>query len=179
MIGGDFEVIRVRDKGPGINEKNSFASPTPIVGGDRIYVHFGFYGTACVSAGGELLWRQTLKYEPQHGPGGSPVLFEDLLIFSCDGFDVQFVVALDSATGKIRWKTARGKGNQAYTTPLLIEVDGKPQVISPGAIALTHTIHAVARNSGSSSMAMDSPTSRQRFTRTGSSTFVLDSFSRC
>ena len=133
VIGGDFEVIRVRDTGPGINGKNSFASPTAIVSGDRIYVHFGFYGTACVSSAGEVLWKQTLRYEPQHGPGGSPVLFEDLLIFSCDGFDVQFVVALDAATGKIRWKTARGKGNQAYTTPLLIEVNGKPQVISPGA----------------------------------------------
>lgn len=133
VAGGDFEVFRIRDKGPGLNEKNSFASPTAVVRGDRIYVHFGFYGTACVSAAGNVLWNQTLRYEPQHGPGGSPVLFEDLLIISCDGFDVQFVVALDAASGKIRWKTARGKGTQAYTTPLLIEVDGKPQVISPGA----------------------------------------------
>ena len=131
-IDGDFEVIRVRDKGPGINAKNSFASPTAIVSGERIYVHFGFYGTACVSATGDVLWKQTLKYEPQHGPGGSPILFENLLIVSCDGFDVQFVAALDTETGKIRWKTPRGRGNQAYTTPLLIEVDGKPQVISPG-----------------------------------------------
>jgi len=143
-IGGDFEVMRVRDKGPGLNEKNSFASPTAIVRGNRIYVHFGFYGTACVSSTGDVLWKQTLRYEPQHGPGGSPVLFEDLLIFSCDGFDVQFVVALDRETGKIRWKTARGKGNQAYTTPLLIEVEGKPQVISPGA----HRAYAYDPRSG-------------------------------
>jgi len=127
------EVFRVNDVGPGIHKKNSFASPSAIVQGDKIYVHFGFYGTACVSTKGEILWKQTLKYEPQHGPGGSPVLFEDLLIISCDGFDAQFVVALDAATGKIRWKTPRGKGNQAYTTPLLIDVAGTPQVISPGA----------------------------------------------
>jgi len=127
------EVFRVNDVGPGIHKKNSFASPSAIVQGDKVYVHFGFYGTACVSTKGEILWKQTLKYEPQHGPGGSPVLFEDLLIISCDGFDAQFVVALDAATGKIRWKTPRGKGNQAYTTPLLIDVAGTPQVISPGA----------------------------------------------
>ncbi|MFN0103426.1 MAG: PQQ-binding-like beta-propeller repeat protein [Bryobacteraceae bacterium] len=129
----DTEVFRVGDLGPGIHAKNSFASPTAIVRDDRIYVHYGFYGTACLNAKGEILWKQTLKYEPQHGPGGSPALFEDLLIISCDGFDAQFVVALDTATGKIRWKTPRGKGNQAYTTPLLIDVDGRPQVISPGA----------------------------------------------
>ncbi len=129
----DTEVFRVKDKGPGIHKKNSFASPTAIVRGDRIWVHYGFYGTACLSATGDILWKQTLKYEPQHGPGGSPVLFEDLLIISCDGFDAQFVVALDAATGKVRWKTPRGKGNQAYTTPLVIDVAGKPQVVSPGA----------------------------------------------
>lgn len=129
----DTEVIHIGDKGPGIHKKNSFASPTPILMGDRVYVHFGFYGTACVSTKGEILWKQTLKYEPQHGPGGSPALFEDLLIFSCDGFDDQFVVALDAASGKVRWKTRRGKGNQAYTTPLLIDVGGRSQVISPGA----------------------------------------------
>ncbi len=127
------EVFRVKDVGPGIHKKNSFASPSAIVQGDKVFVHFGFYGTACVTSKGDILWKQTLKYEPQHGPGGSPALFEDLLIISCDGFDEQFVVALDAATGKIRWKTARGKGNQAYTTPLIIDVAGKPQVISPGA----------------------------------------------
>jgi outer membrane protein assembly factor BamB len=131
----DTEVFKVSDKGPGIHAKNSFASPTAIVSKDRVYVHFGFYGTACVNAAnGEVVWRQTLKYEPQHGPGGSPVLFEDLLIFSCDGFDAQFVVALDAATGKIRWKTPRGKGNQAYTTPLVIDTASHgTQLISPGA----------------------------------------------
>lgn len=129
----NVEVFRIRDKGPGIHKKNSFASPTAIVDGERIYVHYGFYGTACVNTKGEVLWKQTLKYEPQHGPGGSPSLFEDLLIFSCDGFDAQFVVALDTSTGKIRWKTPRGKGNQAYTTPLVIDVAGKKQVVSPGA----------------------------------------------
>lgn len=129
----DKEVIRVKDQGPGIHAKNSFASPTAIVSGDRVYLHFGFYGTACVNTSGEVLWKQTLKYEPQHGPGGSPVLFEDLLIISCDGFDAQYVVALDAATGKVRWKTPRGKGNQAYTTPLVIDVEGRAQVVSPGA----------------------------------------------
>lgn len=129
----DKEVFRVSDVGPGIHAKNSFASPTVIVQGDRLFVHFGFYGTACLNTKGEILWKQVLKYEPQHGPGGSPALFEDLLIISCDGFDAQFVVALDAATGKIRWKTPRGKGNQAYTTPLVISVNGQPQVISPGA----------------------------------------------
>lgn len=129
----DRELFRIEDAGPGIHKKNSFASPTPILDGDRVYVHFGFYGTACVSTAGDILWKQTLKYSPQHGPGGSPALADGLLIMSCDGFDHQFVAALDAATGKVRWKTNRGKGSQAYTTPLVIDAAGTSQVISPGA----------------------------------------------
>lgn len=115
------------------NPKNSLASPTPIVEGDRVYVHFGAFGTACITQAGEIVWKTKLEYDNgQHGTGGSPVLYEDLLIISCDGNDVQFVVALDKLTGKVRWKKSR-EGYQAYTTPLIVELAGSPQVISPGA----------------------------------------------
>ena len=112
--------------------KNSHASPTPLVEDGRVYVHFGAHGTACVSTDGKVLWKtQELKYNHRHGPGGSPVLYEDLLILSCDGTDVAFVVALDKQTGQIRWKTPR-EGPMAYSTPLIIKVGGRDQVVSTG-----------------------------------------------
>ena len=115
------------------NPKNSFASPTPVVEGDRVYVHFGAFGTACITQSGEIVWKTKLEYDNgQHGTGGSPVLYNDLLIISCDGNDVQFVVALDKLTGKVRWMKSR-EGYQAYTTPLVVESPGGDQVISPGA----------------------------------------------
>ena len=115
------------------NSKNSFASPTPVIDGDRIYVHFGSYGTACITQSGEVVWKTRLEYDNgQHGTGGSPVLYKDLLIISCDGNDVQFVVALDKVTGKVKWKKTR-EGYQAYTTPLVVSSSGGDQVISPGA----------------------------------------------
>lgn len=115
-----------------LNPKNNPASPTPIVEGERVYVHFGYFGTAAITTAGEIVWTTRLMYEPQHGPGGSPALYEDLLLINCDGFDAQYIVALDKATGKVRWKRNR-KGNQAYTTPLVISVDGADQAISVGA----------------------------------------------
>jgi len=115
------------------NSKNSFASPTPIVEGDHVYLHFGAFGTACITQSGEIVWKTKLEYDNgQHGTGGSPVLYEDLLIVSCDGNDVQFVVALDKLTGKVRWKKSR-EGYQAYTTPLIVKLPTGDQVISPGA----------------------------------------------
>src|SRR4029077_15337643 len=103
----NVEVFHLRETG-NLNPKNNQASPTPIVAGDRVYVHFGALGTAALDAAGSVLWRTTLEYNGvQHGLGGSPVLYDDLLIVSCDGEDVQFVVALDTRSGKVRWKKLR------------------------------------------------------------------------
>jgi len=115
------------------NAKNSFASPTPIIDGDHVYIHFGAFGTACLTQSGEVVWKTELDYDNgQHGTGGSPVLYDDLLIISCDGNDIQYVVALDKLTGKVRWKKSR-EGYQAYTTPLILKLETGDQVISPGA----------------------------------------------
>ena len=128
----NVEVFHLTDPGA-VHQKNSHASPTPILEGDRVYLHFGSHGTACIARSGQIVWKtQELKYYHRHGPGGSPVVCGDLLMVSCDGYDIQFVVALDKRTGKIRWKSPR-KGYQAYTTPLTIQVQGKDQLISPGA----------------------------------------------
>ena len=119
-----FRLSRPRD----INPKNSFASPTPVIEGDRVYVHFGADGTAALTRTGEIVWKTTLPYASQHGAGGSPVVYDDLLIFSCDGHDAAFVVALDKRTGKVRWKTNRRQpADQAYTTPLVIRVGDRDQ----------------------------------------------------
>jgi len=128
----DVEVFRMR--GALLNSKNSHASPTPIVSGDRVYVHFGAEGTAAVSTSGAPIWKTRLSYESQHGNGGSPALAGDLLIVNCDGFDEAFVAAVDVRTGKTRWRTPRPEPHsQAYSTPLAIDVAGQTQVVSVGA----------------------------------------------
>jgi outer membrane protein assembly factor BamB len=117
-----------------INPKNSWASPTPVIEKDRVYVHFGADGTAALNASGTILWKARFDYQSQHGAGGSPIVYGDLLIFSCDGSDVAFVVALDKHTGKVKWKTNRGfPADQAYTTPLVIRAANRDQLISVGA----------------------------------------------
>jgi outer membrane protein assembly factor BamB len=127
------EVFRTRSADP-LNAKNSLASPTPIVEGDRVYVHFGADGTAALTTSGETVWKVRLPYESQHGSGGSPVLYGDLLIFSADGSDRAFVIALEKQTGKTRWKTSRRQpSDQAYSTPLVIRVGDRDEIVSVGA----------------------------------------------
>ena len=120
--------------------ENSHASATPILEGDRLYVHFGNQGTACLTTAGEVLWTtRELQYFPQHGNGGSPASFEDLLIICCDGRGKQFVTALEKKTGKPRWtvnRDAKATKGFSFCTPLIIDVDGQPQAICPGSSAV-------------------------------------------
>lgn len=132
----DIEVFHKETLGK-INGKNSHASPTPILEGERVYLHYGTHGTACLSTDGNILWKTTLEYNHGHGPAGSPTLWGDLLIISCDGRSDQFIVALDKRTGKIVWKRDRTDGRHAYSTPLVIQVNGKSQVVSTGGDCVT------------------------------------------
>lgn len=121
---------------PGIHSKNSHASPTPIVHGSRLYLHFGHQGTACVTLDGEVLWKNdSLSYPPVHGNGGSPAVADDHLIFSRDGADISQITALDANTGEIAWQTERNIAAQkrfSFCTPLLITANDRQQLILPG-----------------------------------------------
>ncbi len=124
-----------------IHATNSFASPTPTLHDGRVYCHFGTYGTWCLDAQtGETVWENRIPLIHSVGPGSSPVLVRNRLLLVCDGVDDQFIVALDPATGKQLWRTERppmrapdGDQQKAYSTPLLITVDGREQAVIPGA----------------------------------------------
>jgi outer membrane protein assembly factor BamB len=137
MILKSVEVFRqAAATSPRIHSKNSHASPTPVIEGDRIYVHFGHQGTGCYTLSGQPVWKNdTIRYEPQHGNGGSPVLSGDKLIFSCDGAADPFIIALHKDSGEVAWKTPRptdATKTFSFSTPLLIDVNGQLQLISPG-----------------------------------------------
>ena len=139
-----FQKTLFQQQGPvQMHKKNSHASPTPLVAGDRIFVHFGPHGTACTTLDGEPVWKQTLAYKPVHGNGGSPVLAGDTLIIACDGGDEQYVAGLDCGTGEIVWKTDRDTNPRkgfSFATPLVLPAGrsgtGSDQVICPGSAAV-------------------------------------------
>lgn len=130
------EAVFAPENVAGIHQKNGHASPTPLVEGDRLYVHFGPNGTAALDLSGKVLWRNTdFHYPPVHGSGGSPVLVDDKLIFNCDAEKDPFVVALNKKDGTVAWKVNResdAKKKFSFCTPLLIEVDGHRELISAG-----------------------------------------------
>jgi outer membrane protein assembly factor BamB len=125
------------------HDVNSHASSTPVIEEGRVYVHFGSAGTACIdTASGKILWtRRDLTCDHFRGAGSSPIIYKDLLILTFDGHDQQYVAALNKSDGKTIWKKDRnikyplddGDWKKAYSTPRIVDVKGKPQMVSPSA----------------------------------------------
>lgn len=130
---------------PDYHLTNSYASPTPVIENDRVYVHFGTYGTACIDrTRASVLWqRRDLPCNHFRGPGSSPIVYRNLLIFHMDGFDYQYAIALNKQTGETVWRKEReveyGTDNgdffKAFSTPILISVNGQDQLISPASMS--------------------------------------------
>lgn len=137
----NIELFEINEPEPK-HQLNSYASPTPVISGKQVYCHFGTYGTAALDAEtGSVTWKSDeLHCDHQNGPGSSPIVWNDLLIAHHDGIDEQFVAALHKADGSVAWKqkrtspmNAQKEFRKAYCTPVIVEHDGQPVLISPGA----------------------------------------------
>jgi outer membrane protein assembly factor BamB len=132
---------------------NTHASPTPVIEQGRVYITFGAPGTACIDTKTfKVVWeRRDIECNHFRGAGSSPIIFRDLLIMHFDGSDQQFVIALDKRTGKTVWQTKRsidfqdldkngkpaaeGDMRKAFSTPHVVQINGRWELISLGAKA--------------------------------------------
>jgi outer membrane protein assembly factor BamB len=133
---------------------NSYASPTPVIEGERLYVTFGTAGTACIGTlSGDVLWnRRDIECNHFRGAGSSPIIHGELIFLNFDGSDHQFVVALNKKTGATAWQVPRsidyrdldasgkpqvdGDYRKAFATCQVIEWDGAALLLSQGSKAL-------------------------------------------
>ena len=139
----NVEVLTPQDAGA-LHRLNGYASPTPVLDGERVYTHFGPRGSVCLDTAGKIIWKNnSFKYNVIQGAASSPILHGDMLILTCDGIDNQFIVALDKRTGKIKWKQPRAHleaaakkrsiAKMSYSTPLIQRINGVPQLVCSGA----------------------------------------------
>jgi outer membrane protein assembly factor BamB len=127
---------------PALHLRNSYASPTPVIAGDRVFCSFGTMGLAAIDRKlGKVLWKnEELKIDHETGAGSSPIVWNNLVFLNYDGTDRQLVAAFDAATGKLAWQTKRsgklhetGMYQKAFSTPVIWDSPKGPQLISAGA----------------------------------------------
>jgi hypothetical protein len=125
--------------------RNSYATPTPATDGERVYACFGEGSFAALTLAGELVWtnRNYLHYS-QHGLATSLLLYRDRLIMARDGssdgedkglgwqtpWDQAYILALDTRTGRERWKARRGLSRISHGVPALWEQEGTVDLVS-------------------------------------------------
>ncbi len=114
------------------HQTGSQASNSPVTDGRHIYAHFGSRGVHCLTMDGEPVWSRTdlgkMRTRNQFGEGSSPALDGDTLIINWDHEGDSFMLALDARTGKNKWRQERDEIT-SWSTPVIVEVDGKKQVI--------------------------------------------------
>jgi outer membrane protein assembly factor BamB len=116
----------------GHHRDHSFASHSPVTDGKLVFGWFGSRGIHCYDMSGKLQWSQDFGDQRTvngFGEGGSPALHGDTLIITWDHEGDDFITALDKKTGKELWKQARDE-KTSWSTPFVIEHDGKAQVIA-------------------------------------------------
>ncbi len=137
----DEKIVFTAEDPQRIHGTNSYATPTPCIEKDFVYVNYGTFGTACINTNDfKVVWkREDLKCDHMQGPASSPILYKNMLILHLEGTEDPYVIALDKKTGETIWKSIRPKEiydtlepvfRKSYQTPIVIEANGRELLIS-------------------------------------------------
>lgn len=119
--------------------RGGYAAPTPCTDGERLYALFGSSEMVALDFDGRLLWRKEITpFSWDVAVGTSPVLTRDAVLVLADGTrpEISRLIAFDRTTGNIKWERKRPDANFNHSTPILIEVNGKPQLVIASSGAL-------------------------------------------
>jgi outer membrane protein assembly factor BamB len=136
---------------PSVHEKHNLASPSPVTDGERVYAWFATGQIAAVDLAGKLVWKKHLgaefgPFEINWGHGSSPAVHRDLLILICYHESQSYLLALDTRTGAVRWKVDAAAGVTSYSTPLVVDANGKAEIIVNSSIGVSgHDLATGAR----------------------------------
>jgi len=138
---GDGELVwrTLIPQGKEVAGYSIYASPTPATDGKAVFVWFGSAVIAAVDFDGKLLWRHERPGPFMLNPGlcSSLVLYGDTVILQCDQSRNQgYLQGLLKTNGEIKWEQRRTGFDNCNATPLLLDIQGKPQLIVTGSKAL-------------------------------------------
>lgn len=121
-----------------VHATGSPACSTAAFNGEHIFTFFGSFGLLCYDLDGELQWSKPMgPFQDEFGAASSPVLADGKVILNEDHDVDSFLIAIDQATGETCWRTPRDGFTRSYSTPVVWNVKGGPQIVVAGALRLT------------------------------------------
>ncbi len=117
-----------------VHDKHNLATPSPASDGTLIYAWFGTGQLVALDLNGRLVWqrhlgREIAPFDIQWGHGSSPMVHGDLLYLLCDHTPASYLLAVDTRTGRDRWKADRGRGRASYSTPFVVAGPAGPEIV--------------------------------------------------
>jgi outer membrane protein assembly factor BamB len=117
-----------------VHDKHNLATPSPVSDGTRIFAWFGTGQMVALDLAGKVVWQRHLgqeiaPFDIQWGHGSSPVVSNGTLFLLCDHTPASYLLAVDAATGRDRWKADRGKGRASYSTPFVVAGPAGAEVV--------------------------------------------------
>ena len=111
--------------------RGGYGAPTPCTDGKSVFAVFGSAVIAAVDFDGKIVWRHELeKYNFDVAMGSSPILYGDTVILDCDQNNkTSSILAFDAKTGAARWETKRPQVAFSHSTPVIVTVAGKKQMV--------------------------------------------------
>ena len=123
-----------------IHPSNTYSTESPVTDGKHVFCYFATIGKiAAVSLKGKLAWTVNIGAFPSgngFGTGSSLALLEDTLFIQCDNDKDSFVVALDTATGKEKWKRKRSS-RTSWSSPYIWKHEKRTDLVICGSGTVT------------------------------------------
>lgn len=125
----------------------SSSNASPVTDGQALYVYFKNGHFASLEFSGKIRWKNNVvesfgKDQLFWDQGTSPMLTDKHVVLARMHGGESWIAGFDKATGKLSWKEARNydvptENDNAYTTPLLFEQNGRKALLVWGADHLT------------------------------------------
>ena len=128
------QTVATRQPHESTHESATWASNSPVTGGEHVIAFFGSNGLYCLDTGGRLVWKKDfgdMRVKHGHGEGASPVLHGETVVVNWDHEGASFIVALAKRTGEELWRQPRDEVT-SWATPIVVTHDGQAQVVVSG-----------------------------------------------
>ena len=114
--------------------KSTYASETPTVDKERLYVLFGDLGLYCFDHDGKPLWKKEIQAKETfwgYGAAASPVVHEDQVIMVYDNQEESYIAAYEAQSGNENWRKKRDE-QSTWATPLIWDSGKRTEIVVCG-----------------------------------------------